>query len=326
MTITQSRPVAVFTGGDASITSASFNVTEDDIIVVDIFSDSTFNAVASDSFGFTWAEGGEELMTPSCCTRWARATSTQSGITVSATVGSINSAGHITLYHGCDPADPLGSINNGTDSNGDINVGLSTGDAGSALHTAGTEHGGGNVPTSSDCVEIAGIYNVGGSVFAAISAGRVVASPGPATNNMSIPVGATWSWTATEFRPEPTVPEAPVIEFVSAGNQRIYVKWTIPANGGAAITDYLVETSPNGSSSWTTVSEGTSTDPFTLLTGQTNGTAQFFRVSAINSVGTGSASAVSASVTPNPVDDFLIAENNTEFRETEDAQFLETED
>ena len=66
--------------------------------------------------------------------------------------------------------------------------------------------------------------------------------------------------------------------------------WTAPASdGGSAITGYLVEKSPNGSSSWTT--EATLGVVLNhTATGLSNGTIQYFRVSAINTVGTGTAS------------------------------------
>jgi hypothetical protein len=76
-----------------------------------------------------------------------------------------------------------------------------------------------------------------------------------------------------------------------AGSGNLIAAWTAPANnGGSAITDYLVEyrTSPSGP--WTTFNDGVSTTTSTTITGLTNGTAYDVRISAINAVGTGSAS------------------------------------
>jgi sugar lactone lactonase YvrE len=76
-----------------------------------------------------------------------------------------------------------------------------------------------------------------------------------------------------------------------AGSGNLIAAWTAPANnGGSAITDYLVEyrTSPSGP--WTTFNDGVSTATTTTITGLTNGTAYDVRISAINAVGTGSAS------------------------------------
>jgi sugar lactone lactonase YvrE len=76
-----------------------------------------------------------------------------------------------------------------------------------------------------------------------------------------------------------------------AGSGALSVAWTAPANnGGSAITDYRVEyrTSPSGT--WTVFSDGVSTATTTTITGLTNGTAYDVRISAINAIGTGSAS------------------------------------
>ncbi len=76
-----------------------------------------------------------------------------------------------------------------------------------------------------------------------------------------------------------------------AGSGAVALAWTAPSNTcGAAITDYLVEyrTSPSGT--WTTFADGVSATTSTTVTGLTNGTAYDFRVSAINVVGTGTAS------------------------------------
>ena len=72
------------------------------------------------------------------------------------------------------------------------------------------------------------------------------------------------------------------------------------ANGGSAITDYVVEYSSNGGTSWSTFADGTSTVTSATVTGLTNGTAYTFRVSAVNAAGTGAASAT-ASATPSAV-------------------------
>jgi outer membrane protein OmpA-like peptidoglycan-associated protein len=78
------------------------------------------------------------------------------------------------------------------------------------------------------------------------------------------------------------------------------VSWTAPSsNGGSSITGYSVQYSTDGGSTWTTSScSGTSTS--CTVTGLTNGTSYIFQVAATNSVGTGSYSSSSASVTPHP--------------------------
>ncbi|MCY2972860.1 MAG: fibronectin type III domain-containing protein, partial [Planctomycetota bacterium] len=81
---------------------------------------------------------------------------------------------------------------------------------------------------------------------------------------------------------------------------QVALTWTAPSsNGGAAITDYQVEYAVAGQTpSFTIFSHTASTAASITVTGFTNGTAYVFRVSAINSVGTGSSSSNSSSVTP----------------------------
>ena len=87
----------------------------------------------------------------------------------------------------------------------------------------------------------------------------------------------------------------------TSGNSQVSVSWTAPAsNGGAAITDYVVQYSTSASSGFVTFSDGTSTATTATVTGLTNGTSYYFKVAAINSVGTGNYSAASATVTPAP--------------------------
>jgi titin len=96
-----------------------------------------------------------------------------------------------------------------------------------------------------------------------------------------------------------TVPGAPTSVSSAPGVSAIDLEWTAPAsNGGTAVSDYLIEMSTNGGSTWTTVSDGVSSTPSASVTGLTNGTQYIFRVSAVNSVGTGVASSWTTSVAP----------------------------
>jgi hypothetical protein len=90
----------------------------------------------------------------------------------------------------------------------------------------------------------------------------------------------------------PVVPGAPTIGTATAGNTQASVTFTPPAsNGGAAISGYTATSNPGGLT-------GSGTASPINVTGLTNGTAYTFTVRASNSVGTGSASAASNSVTP----------------------------
>lgn len=110
----------------------------------------------------------------------------------------------------------------------------------------------------------------------------------------SLPVLATPRTTAT-------VPGTPT---ASPRNLAAALAWSAPAsNGGAAITDYVIEganSTDTGAtwSAWSTVEDGVSATPSALLGSLTNGTAYRYRVSAINAAGSSATSAVSTSVTP----------------------------
>ena len=88
-----------------------------------------------------------------------------------------------------------------------------------------------------------------------------------------------------------TVPGPPTGVAGVFGNAQVTVSWTAPvSNGGAAITDYTVTSSP-GSLTCSTTTATTCT-----VTGLTNGTAYTFTVKATNKAGW--SSAVSSAVTP----------------------------
>lgn len=71
--------------------------------------------------------------------------------------------------------------------------------------------------------------------------------------------------------------------------------WTAPiANGGAAISDYLVEYKISSASSWSTFADGVSTNTATSITGLAESTSYDFRVSTLNSNGAGNATSTSA--------------------------------
>jgi len=96
-----------------------------------------------------------------------------------------------------------------------------------------------------------------------------------------------------------TTASAPTSVSGTSGDGQVSVSWTAPAsNGGAAVTDYIVQYSTSSDRAYTTFSDGTSTSTSATVTGLTNNTPYYFKVAAVNSVGTSTYSAVSASVTP----------------------------
>ncbi len=94
-------------------------------------------------------------------------------------------------------------------------------------------------------------------------------------------------------------PGAPTnLRATSSGQTQINLSWSPPANnGGAAITGYRIEVSTDGSS-WSNLAANTgSTTTRRSHTGLTAGTTRHYRVSAINSAGTGPASSVANATT-----------------------------
>ena len=129
------------------------------------------------------------------------------------------------------------------------------------------------------------------------------------------PVGsAVWSATAIGTTAPPVIPGAPrgLTAGVAVDEPRVDLSWTAPvSSGGAPITGYELESSDDGSDPWvkvfTTTSAATSyTDLGADANGPTFGVGvmRHYRVSAINSVGTGPPSNV-AIATPDACRDRL---------------------
>lgn len=101
-----------------------------------------------------------------------------------------------------------------------------------------------------------------------------------------------------------TVPGAPTGLTATPGNTQVALSWTAPAsNGGSALTDYTVQYSSNGGTSWSTFSHTASTTASITVTGLTNNTLYTFRVAAVNAVGTG---AWSGTATATPAGLFIV--------------------
>ena len=108
------------------------------------------------------------------------------------------------------------------------------------------------------------------------------AGTGPASNTANATTGAASA----------AVPGAPrVLTATANGQTRIDLSWNAPTtNGGANITGYRIEVSTNGSS-WSDLVANTGSATTTYShTGLTAGSTRHYRVSAINSAGTGPAS------------------------------------
>ena len=108
---------------------------------------------------------------------------------------------------------------------------------------------------------------------------RVAAVNGLGVGPWSAPVVATPRW-------KPTAPQslrAAVAPRV--GSRQVKLTWRAPAaTGGAAVTDYVIQRSINGTT-WTTINDGVSTARAHLVRRLTNGTPYRFRVAARNAAG-----------------------------------------
>ena len=77
----------------------------------------------------------------------------------------------------------------------------------------------------------------------------------------------------------PSAPRSLVAAPTNLSGQ-IRLTWLAPSsNGGSAVTDYVVQRSPNGTTGWATISDGVNTNTTYTVTGLANGTRYYFRVS-----------------------------------------------
>ena len=156
-------------------------------------------------------------------------------------------------------------------------------------------------------------FNASNDSLALGASGNVaVGRPGSAASGDG-PLGSTADTASSDTRPLYGL--SPVLRVIAAapgaitdlaatagGPTRIDLGWTAPDANGAAISGYRIEVSPDGSSDWTElVADTASTATSYSHTGLLPGTTRHYRVSAINSAGTGAASNVDDATTPFPM-------------------------
>ncbi|NBR47124.1 MAG: hypothetical protein EBT68_08480, partial [Verrucomicrobia bacterium] len=102
---------------------------------------------------------------------------------------------------------------------------------------------------------------------------------GASSSYVSVSGAATWSVTYDLAFPS---------ELTAIGIQssQITVSWAAPTMG-ATITDYVVQYSSNGGSSWTTFNDGISDQPYATLTGLSANTAYQIRIAGVTASGMG---------------------------------------
>ena len=102
--------------------------------------------------------------------------------------------------------------------------------------------------------------------------------------------------TPAETADKPGAPTS--LTATSDGQTEIDLSWTAPSDdGGADITGYLIEVSTNGTSWNDLVADTDSTSTSYSHTGLTAGSTRHYRVSAINSEGTGPVSNTDSATT-----------------------------
>jgi hypothetical protein len=128
----------------------------------------------------------------------------------------------------------------------------------------------------------------------AASAPSTPSSSAPAATVVSEPSPA--SIITTTYITKPTAPRSLAAAATNVSGQiRLY--WAAPAsNGGWPITDYIIQRSPNGWSSWATINDGVRNTTGYTVTGLANGTRYYFRVYARNAVGQSPASNIVSAV------------------------------
>jgi hypothetical protein len=103
----------------------------------------------------------------------------------------------------------------------------------------------------------------------------------------------TGAWTPAITAMPAWVPGAPgglttaVAPTAGVGSGQVKLTWTAAASNGAAITDYVIESSVDEGTTWTTVNDGVSPATSYTVSGLTNGTQYSFRVAAKNAVASG---------------------------------------
>ncbi|HZS74515.1 MAG TPA: fibronectin type III domain-containing protein, partial [Candidatus Nitrosotalea sp.] len=108
-----------------------------------------------------------------------------------------------------------------------------------------------------------------------------------------------------------TVPQFPTgLTATAASSTQVNLLWSAPTdNGGSPITGYTIERSLDSGTTWNTISSNTGSTATTFSdTGLTPNTTYTYRVSAINVVGTGSASNIASATSTIQLHSIILAQ------------------
>lgn len=149
---------------------------------------------------------------------------------------------------------------------------------------------------------------VGGGVLGTIAVGGAN-GVGVSPDGSRVYVTNSLENTVSVLMRAPVVPGAPTSLAAVAGDTEVDLTWAAPADdGGSPVTGYLVEYRPVSDGAW---SELSATSTTATVPGLVNGTEYEFRVSAVNAVGSGTATPV---VTATPAVSRALAETGPEPR------------
>ena len=141
--------------------------------------------------------------------------------------------------------------------------------------------------------------------------------------------GTAASVTATPVVGSVTVPDAPTGLTAIPGSTQVSLTWIAPSDGGSPITDYLVEFSDDNGATWESFDHDDATVTETV-TGLTNGQEYFFRVSAINVIGTGPAIGGAPEIETSRVDhnddDAEEADDGDMYLDSSDLELIESDE
>ena len=150
-------------------------------------------------------------------------------------------------------------------------------------------------------VNSSGVVSASASVAAGTYSVVVSVSDGhgsPVTATRSITIDAAPAPSTPPTSPAVAVPGSPSAVNAVSGDASATITWTAPtSNGGASVTDYLIEISSDGGQTWSVYADGVSAGTSASITGLKNGQTYSVRVKAVNSVGA-SASSNTSTFTP----------------------------